>query len=75
MKVRRPVTISDVEQQELYHEAAAAYGAALDRLARCYEADPEKRRDLLQDPPRAVAQFRTIRWTLLFANLGVSRGA
>ena len=25
------------------------YGAALDRLARAYEADPDKRRDLLQD--------------------------
>jgi RNA polymerase sigma-70 factor (ECF subfamily) len=32
----------------LYQEAAA-YGAALDRLARAYEANPEERRDLLQD--------------------------
>ena len=30
-------------------EAAATYGAALDRLARAYEADPEKRRDLGQE--------------------------
>ncbi len=34
---------------ELYEDAAAAYGAALERLARAYEADPEIRRDLLQD--------------------------
>jgi RNA polymerase sigma-70 factor, ECF subfamily len=30
-------------------EAAAAYGAALERLARAYEPDPERRRDLLQE--------------------------
>ena len=36
-------------QDELYTETAAAYGAALERLARAYEADPESRRDLLQD--------------------------
>jgi len=33
----------------LYQEAAAGYGAALDRLASAYEANPEERRDLLQD--------------------------
>jgi RNA polymerase sigma-70 factor (ECF subfamily) len=33
----------------LYEEAAAGYGAALDRLAGAYEANPEERRDLLQD--------------------------
>jgi RNA polymerase sigma-70 factor, ECF subfamily len=33
----------------LYQEAAATYGAALERLARAYEADPDKRRDLSQD--------------------------
>jgi RNA polymerase sigma-70 factor (ECF subfamily) len=33
----------------LYSEAAAGYGAALDRLASAYEANPEERRDLLQD--------------------------
>ena len=36
-------------QDELYQEAAATYGAALDRLARAYEADPDKRRDLGQE--------------------------
>jgi RNA polymerase sigma-70 factor, ECF subfamily len=36
-------------QDELYQEAASTYSAALERLARAYEADPEIRRDLLQD--------------------------
>jgi RNA polymerase sigma-70 factor (ECF subfamily) len=36
-------------QDDLYREAAAVYGAALDRLARGYEADADKRRDLLQE--------------------------
>ena len=38
-----------VSQDDLYREAADTYGAALDRLARAYEADPEARRDLIQD--------------------------
>ena len=36
-------------QDELYREAAEIYGAALERLARAYEADAELRRDLLQE--------------------------
>jgi RNA polymerase sigma-70 factor (ECF subfamily) len=36
-------------QDETYQEASAAYGAALSRLARAYEAEPEKRADLLQE--------------------------
>jgi RNA polymerase sigma-70 factor (ECF subfamily) len=36
-------------QDELYREATAAYGDALDRLVRAYELDLERRRDLLQD--------------------------
>jgi RNA polymerase sigma-70 factor (ECF subfamily) len=36
-------------QDELYQEAAAAYGAALERLARGYDADPDRRLDLLQE--------------------------
>jgi len=36
-------------QDELYQEAAAQFGPAIDRLARAYEFDPEKRRDLLQE--------------------------
>jgi RNA polymerase sigma-70 factor (ECF subfamily) len=36
-------------QDEIYRQAAAAYGDALERLARAYEADADKRRDLLQE--------------------------
>jgi RNA polymerase sigma-70 factor (ECF subfamily) len=36
-------------QDERYQQASAAHGAALSRLARAYEAEPEKRRDLLQE--------------------------
>ena len=39
----------DSSQDRLYRDAADQYGPALERLARAYEADPEKRRDLLQD--------------------------
>ena len=41
---------------ELYEEATASYGTALDRLARAYEADPDKRRDLLQEMHLALWQ-------------------
>jgi RNA polymerase sigma-70 factor (ECF subfamily) len=37
------------DQDELYAEAVAAYGAALERLARAYVTDPDRVRDLLQD--------------------------
>lgn len=37
------------DQDAFYEQAIAAYGAALDRLAQCYEADAEKRQDLLQE--------------------------
>jgi RNA polymerase sigma-70 factor (ECF subfamily) len=36
-------------QDELYEEVSTTFGAALERLARGYEADPDKRRDLLQE--------------------------
>jgi RNA polymerase sigma-70 factor (ECF subfamily) len=36
-------------QDALYSEAVNQFGPSLDRLARAYEADPEKRRDLTQD--------------------------
>jgi RNA polymerase sigma-70 factor (ECF subfamily) len=38
-----------LSQDELYENASQQYGAALQRLASIYEADPEKRTDLLQD--------------------------
>jgi len=41
-----------------YEEAAAAYGDALRRLARAFEADAERRRDLLQD--MHVALWRSL---------------
>ena len=36
-------------QDARYECVAADYGAALERLARAYEADPDRRRDLLQE--------------------------
>lgn len=49
-------------QSPLYDQATAQLGAAFDRLARSYEADPEKRRDLLQEIHfavwRSLASFR-----------------
>lgn len=41
--------VRDASPDELYAEATATYGAALERLARAYEADPDIRRDLLQE--------------------------
>jgi RNA polymerase sigma-70 factor (ECF subfamily) len=36
-------------RETLYEEASATFGGAMERLARVYEADPDKRRDLLQE--------------------------
>jgi len=36
-------------QDELYQQAASNYGAALERLVRGYEADPDRCRDLSQE--------------------------
>ena len=36
-------------QDDLYSDAADQYGPALERLARAYESDPDKRSDLSQD--------------------------
>jgi RNA polymerase sigma-70 factor, ECF subfamily len=41
-------------QEDLYEEAVRTHGAALDRLARVYEADPDRRLDLLQDIHLAI---------------------
>ena len=46
--VRATVTV-DSTPDELYHDTARVYGAALGRLARAYEADAELCRDLLQE--------------------------
>ena len=36
-------------QDDFYHKVASDYGAALARMASAYEADPDLRRDLLQE--------------------------
>lgn len=41
--------MSSSDQDARYLEAAGQFGPALDRLARLTEANPERRRDLLQD--------------------------
>lgn len=44
-----PITAERSKQDSLYEEAAREFGAALGRLASGYQADPDKRRDLLQE--------------------------
>lgn len=41
--------MSRARQDEQYLVAAQAYGAAIERLSRAYEADDDRRRDLVQD--------------------------
>ena len=48
MQEIRPIS-SVTSQDDQYRDAAAGFGPALDRLACAYEADPDIRRDLLQD--------------------------
>jgi RNA polymerase sigma-70 factor, ECF subfamily len=43
------MALSEQEAAARYEEATATYGAALERLARAYEPDPELRRDLMQE--------------------------
>jgi RNA polymerase sigma-70 factor, ECF subfamily len=49
-------------QDDLYEQAVTELGSALERLAHSYEADPDKRRDLLQEIHlaiwRSLAAFR-----------------
>ena len=49
MRGNKPILIAERTQDDLYRDAAEKYGAALDRLVRAYEADPDRRRDLRQD--------------------------
>jgi len=44
---------------ELYEQATSAYGSAIQRLAKGYEADPDRRRDLLQEVH--IALWRSLR--------------
>jgi RNA polymerase sigma-70 factor (ECF subfamily) len=41
--------IGEASQDDRYSDAAGQFGSALERLARAYEMDPEKRRDLIQE--------------------------
>jgi RNA polymerase sigma-70 factor (ECF subfamily) len=43
------ITTEKQSQDDMYGDAAAQFAPALERLARAYEAHPEKRRDLLQE--------------------------
>ena len=43
------ISTGETSQDHLYRDAADKYGSALERLARAYEADLEKRRDLIQE--------------------------
>jgi len=44
----------EANRHDLYQEATTEHGAALGRLARSYEADPDKRQDLLQEIHLAI---------------------
>ncbi|HEY1212374.1 MAG TPA: sigma-70 family RNA polymerase sigma factor [Bryobacteraceae bacterium] len=45
----KAISTGQASQDDLYRDAADKFGSSLERLARAYEADPEKRRDLSQD--------------------------
>ena len=49
MAEKESIAAETLKQDALYEEAASGFGAALARLARAYEADPDKRRDLIQE--------------------------
>ena len=41
--------IGEASQDDRYGDAADKFGSAIERVARAYEIDPEKRRDLIQE--------------------------
>jgi RNA polymerase sigma-70 factor (ECF subfamily) len=43
------ILVGQTNQDSLYEDTIDQFGPAIERLARAYEADPEKRRDLSQD--------------------------
>lgn len=49
MSMRREPETPAARQEDLYREVADGYAAALERLVRAYERDPDRRRDLLQE--------------------------
>jgi RNA polymerase sigma-70 factor (ECF subfamily) len=54
MEETEAIPSGKASQDNLYKQTAISFGAALERLARAYEADVEKRRDLLQEIHLAV---------------------
>src|SRR5438270_565129 len=44
-----PILSAERSQDDLYRDAAEQFGTSLGRLARAYESDPDRRRDLSQD--------------------------
>ena len=50
----RQTALERPSRQELYDDVVATHGAALVRLARSYEDDPDRRQDLLQEIHFAV---------------------
>ena len=55
MEIESPAARTS-QPDDLYKEAANSYGAALERLARGYEMDPDRRGDLLQEIHLALWQ-------------------
>jgi len=51
-----PAATSAARVSELYEQAVVSYGPALERLTRAYEADPERRQDVLQEVHLALWQ-------------------
>ena len=60
LTTRGRVSVGRPLQEERYIRAAAKFGAASKRLARAYEIDPERRRDLLQDIRIALWQHGAV---------------
>lgn len=70
MKETQPIPADGSSQSDLYAQAADQYGPALEWLARAYESDPEKRRDLSQD---IVSQFDFLgQWMPTMVFVGIS---
>ena len=49
VRAPKPTTEQAIAQDDLYRQTDGLYRAALERLARAYELDTDKRRDLLQE--------------------------
>jgi RNA polymerase sigma-70 factor (ECF subfamily) len=47
--MREETPTQSAAQEELYRQVSDGYSAALERLVRAYESDPDRRRDLLQE--------------------------